>query len=76
VNFTYQCFIGFLSENRDVTTNNQNSKPKKSFRQSINGQRLLTSLGIALGLVMIIFGFQASRTGRDESGMRYVIDRM
>ncbi len=59
-----------------MTTNIQNSKPKKSFLQSINGQRLLTSLGIALGLVMIIFGFQASRTGRDESGLPDAIERM
>lgn len=48
----------------------------KKRRRTFSSQRLITSVGVAVGLVMIIFGFRASQTGRDESGLPDAIERM
>ncbi len=61
-----------------MTINSKDSAPAKvkKQRQAFNLQRLLTSIGVAVGLVMIIFGFRVSQTGRDESGLPDSIERM
>jgi hypothetical protein len=61
-----------------VTLNSMDSAPEnvKKQRQAFNLQRLLTSIGVAAGLVMIFFGFRVSQTGRDECGLPDAIERM
>lgn len=49
---------------------------KKSKSWSFDAQRLFTSVAIAIGILFIIFGVRASRTGRDESGLPTAIERM
>ena len=51
------------------------SKLKKQ-RPVFNLQRLITSIGVGIGLTMIFFGFRVSQTGRDESGLPDAIERM
>ena len=53
-----------------------NSKKSNTPRKKLDIPQLITSVGIAIGLVLIIFGFRASQTGRDESGLPDVIERM
>ena len=50
--------------------------PKQPRRRKIDASQLVTSVGIAIGLILITFGFRASRTGRDESGFPDAIERM
>ena len=59
-----------------MTTNSDNSGDKNKPKRKLDKEQLLTSIGIALGLVLIIFGFRATQTGRDESGLPDVIERM
>jgi hypothetical protein len=63
-------------ENIGVTTNSQNSDNQKNQRKKLDRQQLLLSIGIALGLVLVIFGFRAAQTGRDEAGLPDVIERI
>ena len=58
-----------------TTTSNNFGDANKPTRK-LDKEQLLTSIGIALGLVLIIFGFRATQTGRDESGLPVVIERM
>ena len=59
-----------------MTTNSQNSDNQKNQRKKLDRQQLLLSIGIALGLVLVIFGFRAAQTGRDEAGLPDVIERI
>lgn len=71
-----RCFLVGFGENRGVTTNSHNSENKKTTKRKIDRQQLLLSAGIAVGLVMVIFGFSAAQTGRDESGLPNAIERI
>ena len=66
----------FLGDNRDVTDKSIDSAKFKKPRPAFNLQRLITSIGVAIGLTMIFFGFRVSQTGRDESGLPDAIERM
>ncbi len=59
-----------------MTTNSNNSGDTHKPKRKLDKEQFLTSIGIALGLVLIIFGFRATQTGRDESGLPDVIERM
>ena len=59
-----------------TTTRDKEPILKKSKSWSFDAQRLFTSLAIAIGILFIIFGVRASRTGRDESGLPTAIERM
>ncbi|MDA3017241.1 MAG: hypothetical protein O2841_04310 [Actinomycetota bacterium] len=59
-----------------MTANFENSAKSNQPRRKFDKQQMITSVGIALGLVMIIFGFRASQTGRDESGLPDAVERM
>jgi hypothetical protein len=63
-------------ENIGVTVNSNNSPDANKPKRKLDREQLLISVGIALGLVLIIFGFRATQTGRDESGLPDVIERM
>ena len=59
-----------------MTVNSNNSPDANKPKRKLDREQLLISVGIALGLVLIIFGFRATQTGRDESGLPDVIERM
>ncbi|MFM9093437.1 MAG: hypothetical protein ACKORD_00980 [Acidimicrobiaceae bacterium] len=59
-----------------MTTNSNNSPDANKPKRKIDKEQMLISVGIALGLVLIIFGFRATQTGRDESGLPDAIERM
>ena len=59
-----------------MTTNSNNSSDANKPKRKLDKEQMLISVGIALGLVLIIFGFRATQTGRDESGLPDVIERM
>ena len=52
-----------------MTTNSTNSPDANKPKRKLDKEQMLISIGIALGLVLIIFGFRATQTGRDESGL-------
>ena len=59
-----------------MTTNSNNSSDANKPKRKLDKEQMLISIGIALGLVLIIFGFRATQTGRDESGLPDEIERM
>ncbi|MFM7820737.1 MAG: hypothetical protein ACKPAF_07895 [Actinomycetota bacterium] len=59
-----------------MTSNPDFSPSADRPRKKIDREKLLMSVGIAMGLVLIIFGFNASQTGRDESGLPDAIERI
>ena len=59
-----------------MTTNSTNSPDANKPKRKLDKEQMLISIGIALGLVLIIFGFRATQTGRDESGLPDEIERM
>lgn len=59
-----------------MTSNSDNSAKPNKPKRKIDRQKLIMSVGIAFGLVFIYFGFSASQTGRDESGLPDEIERM
>ena len=59
-----------------MTTNSNNFGNENNPKRKLDKEQMLTSIGIALGLVLIVFGFRATQTGRDESGLPDVIERM
>lgn len=59
-----------------MTTNSTNSPDANKPKRKLDKEQMLISIGIALGLVLIIFGFSATQTGRDESGLPDEIERM
>ena len=59
-----------------MTANSNNFGDANNTNRKLNKEQLLTSIGIAIGLVLIIFGFRVTQTGRDESGLPDVIERM
>ena len=59
-----------------MTTNSNNSPGANKPKRKLDKEQMLISIGIALGLVLIIFGFRATQTGRDESGLPDEIERM
>ncbi|NDF67351.1 MAG: hypothetical protein EB142_05590, partial [Actinobacteria bacterium] len=59
-----------------MTTNPNDFGDESKPKRKRDKEQMLTSIGIALGLVLIVFGFRATQTGRDESGLPDVIERM
>lgn len=59
-----------------MTTNSNNFSDSNKPKRKLDREQLLISVGIAIGLVLIVLGFRATQTGRDESGLPDAIERI